>query len=64
MGRKGVMDILKKYEISRTFAGGPVLCAAALATLDILEEGKFSERVQRLGELLTKTIDELAPPHG
>lgn len=63
MGRREVMDILKKYEISGTFAGGPVPCAAALATLDVLEEGKFSERAQTLGELLAKTIDDLAPPH-
>ena len=63
LGQKDVMDLLTKYEVSGTFAGGPVPCAAALATLEVLEEGNFAARAQQLGELLTRTIDELGPPH-
>ncbi|KAF9890825.1 hypothetical protein FE257_005396 [Aspergillus nanangensis] len=63
MGRKEVMDVLEKYEVAGTFSGGPVPCAAALATLDVLEEGNFPQRAQRLGEVLAETIDRLAPPH-
>ncbi|KAM5348242.1 hypothetical protein ACJ41O_008066 [Fusarium nematophilum] len=63
MGKKHVMDVLAKGEVVSTFGASPVACAAALASLDVLEEEKISERSQRLGNLLTKTIKELAPPH-
>ncbi|KAF7548940.1 hypothetical protein G7Z17_g6726 [Cylindrodendrum hubeiense] len=63
MGKAHVMDVISKYEIAGTYSASPVACAAALASLDILEEEKISDRSQRLGELLTKTIDELAPPY-
>lgn len=63
MGKAHVMDVIFKYEIAGTYSAFPVAFAAALATLDVLEEEDISERSQRLGELLTKTIDELAPPY-
>ena len=46
-----------------TFAASPIPCAAALAALDVLEHEKFSARAQWLGEVFTKTIDELGPPN-
>ncbi|KAH6877136.1 pyridoxal phosphate-dependent transferase [Thelonectria olida] len=63
MGKKHVMDVLAKSEVLSTFGASPVACAAALASLDVLEEEKMSERAQRLGELLAETFKELAPPH-
>lgn len=63
MGKAHVMDVVAKYEVAGTFAASPVACAAALAALDALEEEKIAESAQMLGEDLTRTIDELAPPY-
>ncbi|EEU40328.1 uncharacterized protein NECHADRAFT_76480 [Fusarium vanettenii 77-13-4] len=63
MGKKDVMDVLGKNEVLSTFGAAPVACAAAIASLEVLEEEKISERSQRLGELLSKTVKKLSPPH-
>jgi acetylornithine/N-succinyldiaminopimelate aminotransferase len=44
-----------------TFAGGPVVCAAALATLDILLDEELLAGVRALGELLREGVATL--PH-
>ncbi|KAF5651414.1 ornithine aminotransferase [Fusarium tjaetaba] len=59
MGKKHVMDLVNKNEVLSTFGASPI----ALATLDVLEDEKISERSERLGRVLEKTIQELNPPH-
>jgi predicted acetylornithine/succinylornithine family transaminase len=44
-----------------TFAGGPVVCAAALAALDVLLDEALPARVQALGELVRERLATL--PH-
>jgi predicted acetylornithine/succinylornithine family transaminase len=44
-----------------TFAGGPVVCAAALAALDVLLDEALLARVRELGELLAERLATL--PH-
>ncbi|MFQ6012244.1 MAG: acetyl ornithine aminotransferase family protein [Thermoplasmata archaeon] len=44
---------------SNTFGGNPVACAAALATLRILEKEKLPERAARLGAKMHKRLEEL-----
>jgi predicted acetylornithine/succinylornithine family transaminase len=44
-----------------TFAGGPVVCAAALAALDVLLDEELLARVRTLGELLRERLATL--PH-
>ena len=44
-----------------TFAGGPVVCAAALAALDVLLDEQLLARVRELGELLRERVATL--PH-
>ncbi|MGD0385547.1 MAG: acetylornithine/succinylornithine family transaminase [Solirubrobacteraceae bacterium] len=44
-----------------TFAGGPVVCAAALAALDVLLDEALLARVRELGELLSERLATL--PH-
>jgi putrescine aminotransferase len=39
-----------------TFAGNPLACAAAIATLDILERDRLAERSARLGEVLKNAL--------
>lgn len=63
MGKSHVMDVLHKYEVANTFAASPIACAAALAAMDVLEEEKISERSKRLGDMLTKAIDDAKLPY-
>jgi acetylornithine/succinyldiaminopimelate/putrescine aminotransferase len=44
-----------------TFAGGPLVCAAALAALDVLLDEALLARVRELGELLCERVATL--PH-
>jgi len=46
-----------------TFLGHPVGCAAALAVLDLLQEGGLLERGQELGRYMGKTLTALAERH-
>ena len=42
-----------------TYGGNPLGCAAALATLDVLTEPGFLERVRQLGTRLTRSLAEM-----
>ncbi len=43
-----------------TFGGNPVCCAAALATLDVIQEERLLENATRVGERLLANLHELA----
>jgi 4-aminobutyrate aminotransferase-like enzyme/Ser/Thr protein kinase RdoA (MazF antagonist) len=46
-------------EFFSTFGGNPVACAAGLAVLDVLEEGKLQDNALRVGSYLMKGLREL-----
>jgi 4-aminobutyrate aminotransferase-like enzyme len=48
------------HEYFSTFAGSPVVCAAASAVLDVLEDRRLPERAVRVGEYLRARVTELA----
>jgi len=50
-------DVLEPGDHGSTFAGGPLVCAAAHAVLDVVEDSKLLARVRMLGERL---LGELA----
>jgi len=43
-----------------TFGGNPVSCAAALATLQVIEEEKLCERAQKLGDMIMTRLKKFA----
>ncbi len=45
-------DVLQRGDHGSTFAGSPVIAAAALATLDVLEDDALLSHVNRVGERL------------
>ena len=47
-----------------TFGGNPVSCAAALATLDVIEEEDLCERARRLGDRAQGRLAEVAEVRG
>jgi 4-aminobutyrate aminotransferase len=54
------LDWTKKGAHSNTFGGNALACAAALATLDEIEERGLVEQASRKGEHLRKRLEELA----
>lgn len=60
MARGEIMSSLGVGEHSSTFGGGPVACAAASATLDVLKEEKLPERAAKLGRHFIEKLQELA----
>ncbi len=45
-----------------TFGGNPVMCAAALATLDVIEEERLAERAAALGADLLEHLRQIRSP--
>jgi acetylornithine/N-succinyldiaminopimelate aminotransferase len=52
-------DVLQTGDHGSTFAGGPLVCAAALVALDICSEPELLHRVQVLGARLAAGLAEL-----
>ncbi|HZQ79665.1 MAG TPA: aminotransferase class III-fold pyridoxal phosphate-dependent enzyme [Acidimicrobiia bacterium] len=59
---RAVMDRWPTGAHGSTFGGNPVSCAAALATLDVLEEEGCYERARRLGRLGVERLGAVAGP--
>ena len=53
-------DTFEPGDHGSTFAGGPVICAAANAVLDVLLDEALLERVRELGELVREHLALLA----
>lgn len=49
-----IASVLGSGDLGSTFGGGPVPCAAALATLDVIEEEKLIENAMAVGEHITQ----------
>jgi acetylornithine/N-succinyldiaminopimelate aminotransferase len=54
-------DVLEPGDHGSTFAGGPVVAAAALVALELTDDETFLERVRTLGQRLAEGLDRL--PH-
>jgi acetylornithine/N-succinyldiaminopimelate aminotransferase len=52
-------DVFDPGDHGSTFAGGPLVCAAAHAVLDVVEDPALLARVRALGERLTAALAEL-----
>lgn len=59
VGRAEVMDAPDPGHIGGTFGGNPVACAAALATLDLIEEEKLAARAAHIGGVAMERLRRL-----
>jgi len=64
MARDEIMSSLRVGEHSSTFGGGPVACAAASATIDVLRKEKLPDRAARLGRHFMERLKDLGEKHG
>jgi acetylornithine/N-succinyldiaminopimelate aminotransferase len=56
---QAIADTIEPGDHASTFAGGPVVCAAALATVRKISEPAFLEHVRWAGSYLSEDLDEL-----
>ncbi|MCA1682644.1 MAG: aspartate aminotransferase family protein [Actinobacteria bacterium] len=63
IGRADLMDAWEPGAHGTTFAGGPLACAAADATLDVLEDERLLENAALRGEQLMDGLRQLAAAH-
>lgn len=53
-------SVFKPGEHGSTFGGGPVVCAAALATINALEEEQLVENSRKVGAYFKKCLEDLS----
>lgn len=51
-------DVFQPGHHGSTFGGGPLACAAALATLDVIEQEQLLERAEEKGSLLKEGLED------
>ncbi|MHB8632636.1 MAG: acetyl ornithine aminotransferase family protein [Thermoplasmatota archaeon] len=57
------LDFDRRGRHSNTFGGNLVGCAAASATLDVLQEEKLVENAAKMGKVMQRRLDELKGEH-
>jgi 4-aminobutyrate aminotransferase / (S)-3-amino-2-methylpropionate transaminase / 5-aminovalerate transaminase len=63
IGKAEIMDKLSPGMLGSTFGGNPAGCAAALATLNVIEEEGLLERSQEIGAVLKDRLQKLQSKH-
>jgi 4-aminobutyrate aminotransferase/(S)-3-amino-2-methylpropionate transaminase len=58
-----MMDEVHVGGLGGTFGGNPVACAAALASLDVIERDGLVERAARIGDVMLERFQEMAERH-
>lgn len=59
-GRAEIMDSAHAGGLGGTYAGSPIACAAALATIETYEKENLTERAREIGAIIDEFFGELA----
>jgi 4-aminobutyrate aminotransferase / (S)-3-amino-2-methylpropionate transaminase / 5-aminovalerate transaminase len=62
-GRAELMDVPGPGGLGGTYGGNPLACVAALATIELFEQGDLLARATRMGEILGDRLRELGERH-
>ena len=46
LANNNIMDVIKPGQHGSTFGGNPLVCAVAMAALDVVQDEKLSERAE------------------
>jgi 4-aminobutyrate aminotransferase/(S)-3-amino-2-methylpropionate transaminase len=57
------MDAPGPGGLGGTYGGNPLACVAALATVELFEQGDLLERARRMGDILGERLRELGERH-
>lgn len=63
IGKAEIMDAIEPGMLGSTFGGNPAGCAAALATLEIIERDGLLERSQTIGAVIKDRLIQLKAKH-
>jgi acetylornithine/LysW-gamma-L-lysine aminotransferase len=63
LSREEIMASLKVGEHTTTYGGNPIACAAAAATIEVLQEENLSEKARIQGEYLVSRLNQLKEAH-
>jgi acetylornithine/N-succinyldiaminopimelate aminotransferase len=61
LASESVAEALSRGDHGSTFAGGPLICAAALAVIDVIREERLVELSQEMGAYMKKELKKLMP---
>ena len=56
-------DILENISVSSSYGGNPMACAAALASIQVLEEENILENVRTIGKLIIDRMKKMQQTH-
>jgi len=59
IGRQEVMDLYGPNEMTSTHTGNPICCAAALASINVIEKEKLIENSAKVGKVLQKKLQAI-----
>jgi len=59
VGKSGIVDAAKPSTIGGTFIGNPVACAAALATIQYMEDIQINQKAAEVGRLILSRFKKL-----
>ncbi len=60
---EGYKDNLEKISASTSYGGNPMACAAALASIEVIQEEDICKRSKHLGDILLKRMKEMEARH-
>jgi LysW-gamma-L-lysine/LysW-L-ornithine aminotransferase len=63
LAKPEIMDVMTIGDHSSTFAGNPLACAAAVATLDVISEDKLIDNALRVGKYFKDGLLALSDTH-
>jgi len=63
LSREEIMASLKVGEHTTTYGGNPIACAAAAATIEVLQEESLSEKARIQGEYFVSRLNQLKEAH-
>ena len=63
LSKNEIMSSLKVGEHSTTYGGNPIACAAAAATIDVLEQENLPEKARAQGEYLLSRLNQMKDHH-
>lgn len=63
VARKDIMQAWRPGEMSSTYGGNPLSCAASLATIEVLLEERLAENAMKVGMQILRRLEEMRSRH-
>jgi 4-aminobutyrate aminotransferase-like enzyme len=64
VAREGIKENFDRISASSSYGGNPMACAAALASIEVIEQEGLLENSRRLGEVALRRMEKMKAQHG